>query len=424
MERRSTMYLVQSNVIRHLSKTQHSLLAEMCRYSNNLYNVALYNIRQYYFETKKFLAYESNYHVCKENENYGLLQAGIAQQILKVADRSFKSFFSLVKKAHTGEYRFQDIRIPQYRKHGGMFHLVLSTNAISVKDGYFLIPVSRAFKKLHPDCDIKVPFPERLANKTIKEVRILPIRNGKCFKIQYVYEESVTPADVDPENILAIDIGVNNLASCITTLGTSFLLDGRKLKSINQGWNKEKARLQSVADKQGMKSTDRISRLTEKRNNRTKDILRKSARYILNYCIEHRIGTVVVGYNPDFKKSVNLGRRNNQIFTNISFGDFRQILQCLCQRDGIQYREQEESYTSQSSFLDKDVLPEYTPEPQEKGSFSGKRVKRGLYLSKEGMMVNADLNGAANILRKSKQNFDYEGLRRGLLASPLRIRLS
>lgn len=131
-----------------------------------------------------------------------------------------------------------------------------------------------------------------------------------------------------------------------------------------------------------------------------------------------------MGYTPDFKRSVNIGHKNNQMFTNISFGDFRQMLQCLCERYGIRYMEQEESYTSKSSFLDKDVLPEYKPEQPYTGNFSGKRMQRGLYRAKDGAVVNADMNGAANILRKSKQNFDFEELCRGLLASPLRIRLS
>lgn len=146
------------------------MLREMCQYSNNLYNVPLYNIRQYYFQEKKFLKYEENYHVCKENENYGLLQAGVSQQILKVADRSFKSFFNIIKKAKSGEYRFKDIKMPHYRKKGGMFNLILSTNAINVKDGFLTIPMSRGFSKLHDRKQIKIPFPARLKEKTIKEV--------------------------------------------------------------------------------------------------------------------------------------------------------------------------------------------------------------------------------------------------------------
>ena len=161
------------------------MLREMCQYSNNLYNVALYNIRQYYFQEKKFLRYEENYRVCKENENYSLLQAGVSQQTLKVVDRNFKSFFNLIKKAKSGDYRFRDIKIPHYRKKGGMFNLILSTNAINIKDGFLIIPMSREFSKLHGGRQIKIPFPVRLKGKTIKEVRICPIHNGIYFKIQY-----------------------------------------------------------------------------------------------------------------------------------------------------------------------------------------------------------------------------------------------
>ena len=418
------MFLTQSNVIRHLSKAEYSMLAEMCRYSNNLYNVALYNIRQYYFHEKKFLTYESNYHECKTNENYGLLQAGVAQQTLKVADRSFKSFFNLVKKAKNGEYRFQDIKIPHYREKGGMFILVLSTNAINIKDGFLQVPMSRAFSKLHNGKTIRIPFPERLAGKKIKEVRILPVFKGQHFKIQYVYEHQQEDLGLSQDNTLAIDIGLENFATCITTIGTSFIMDGRRLKSINQYWNKRKAHLQSIADKQGTKSTKLIQRITTKRNNRAKDYIRKTARYIVNYCMAHNIGTIVCGYNSDFKRSINLGKMTNQQFTQISFGSLREQLANLCEQYGMKYVEQEESYTSKASFLDLDDIPVYNPEQPYTGAFSGKRVRRGLYQYADGRTANADLNGAANILRKSKQNYDFVELCKGLLASPSRIRIA
>ena len=418
------MYLTQSNVIRSLSKEEYKMLREMYQYSNNLYNVALYNIRQYFFQEKKFLRYEENYHICKENENYRLLQAGVSQQILKVVDRSFKSFFSLIKKAESGEYRFKDISIPHYREKGGLFNLILSTNAINIKDGLLTIPTSREFSKAHNGKKIRIPFPSRLEGKMIKEVRICPDQQGTYFKIQYCYEQEKEPANIDLKKVLAIDIGLDNLASCITNTGTSFIIDGRKLKSINQYWNKRKARLQSIASKQGLKITKQIARLTRKRNNRAKDYIRKTARYIINYCIDQKIGTIVCGYNKDFKRSINLGRITNQQFTQISFGSLREYLKNLCERYGLQYIEQEESYTSKASCLDLDDIPIYDPEQPYTGEFNGKRIKRGLYRFSDGRIANADINGAANILRKSKQNFDFEELCRGLLASPLRIRLS
>ena len=418
------MYLTQSNVIRNLTKEEYATLREMCQYSNNLYNVALYNIRQYYFQEKKFLKYEENYHVCKENENYGMLQAGVSQQILKVADRSFKSFFQLIKKAKSGEYRFKDIKMPHYREKGGMFNLILSTNAISIKDGFLTIPMSREFSKQHCHHKIKILFPKRLVGKTIKEVRICPIYNGRYFKIQYCYLQEVEKQDTNPDNVLAIDIGLENLATCVTNTGTTFIMDGRKLKSINQYWNKQKAYYQSIADKQGHKKTHRLYALTRKRNNRVQDYICKVARYIVNYCIERHIGTIVCGYNSDFKRSINLGKITNQQFTQISFGNLREALSNLCERYDMRYIEQEESYTSKASCLDLDDIPVYNPEQPYTGTFSGKRIHRGLYRFSDGRIANADINGACNILRKSKQNFDFEELCRGLLDSPLRIRVS
>ena len=166
-----------------------------------------------------------------------------------------------------------------------------------------------------------------------------------------------------------------------------------------------------------------MQRITNKRNNRVDDYLKKAARYIVNYCIENDIGTIVCGYNPDFKRKINLGKRTNQQFVQVSFGKLRSQLKCLCERYSMKYLEQEESYTSKASFLDLDEIPVYQADNQEKYNFSGRRIYRGLYRSKDGRILNADVNGAANILRKSKQNFKYEELCRGVLATPLRIRL-
>lgn len=421
-------YAVQSNVIRRLTKEQHQILIELCQYSNNLYNVALYNIRQYFFAQNKFLTYESNYHECKDNENYGLLQAGVAQQTMKVVDRSFKSFFNLLKKCKQREYRYNDVKIPHYRKKGGLFNLVLSTNAISIKDGYFKIPMSREYRKLknYKD-DIKIPFPTRLQDKTIKEVRILPYSNGKYFKVQYVYVVKQDIKALNTNKVMAIDIGVENLATCVSNVMTPFIMDGRKIKSINRYWNKQMAKYTSIAMKQQKTSkvtTNRIQILTTKRNNQVNDCIKKTARYIVNQCISNGIGTLIVGYNKDFKRSVNIGKQNNQNFTQLPFGSLREQLQFLCWKYGIEYIEVEESYTSKSSFLDNDELPEYKPEQPYTKGFSGKRIKRGLYQSKNGTVLNADVNGAYNILRKGKQDFTCEELSSGLLASPLRIRLS
>jgi IS605 OrfB family transposase len=330
----------------------------------------------------------------------------------------------LVKKAKTGNYSFHDIEMPHYRKKGGMFNLVLSTNAILIKDGYLVLPQSREFTQLHGRDKIKIPFPSRLVDKTIKEVRILPINNGQYFKIQYVYEQDIEPQPLDKTRALGIDLGVDNLATCVPSHGTPFIIDGRKIKSINRFWNKQRAYYQSIADHQNFSGiTQHIGRLTFKRNNQIKDMIHKTSRYIVNYCLDNDIGTLVVGYNKDFKRSATLGKQNNQNFVQIPLSDLRLNLQSLCERYGIQYIEQEESYTSKSSYLDNDVLPIYGEDKPYKGTFSGKRIHRGLYRTSNGVLINADVNGAANILRKvSGRSFELPSS--GCLAHPLRIRLS
>ena len=417
------MYLTQSNLIRGLSKCEYLMLRMMCFFSKNLYNVTLYNIRQYYFTEKKHLQYESNYHVTKDNENYKLLQAGVSQQTMKVVDRAFQSFFALIEKARRGEYRFQDIKLPKYRAKGSLFNLILQSNAISIKGGYLSVPMSNAFMSIFGREKIKIKVPEHVPVKKIKEVRIIPILNGKEFKIQYVYEIEPEPMNLNQDETLAIDIGLENLATCISTVGTSFIMNGRAIKSINRLWNKRRAELQSRLP-QGQYTSNLIRRLTLKRNNRVNDCIKKTARYIVNHCMEHNIGTIVCGYNLNFKRGINLGNKTNQNFTQISFGSLREQLENLCARYGMRYLEQEESYTSKASFLDLDFLPVYNADNPKKYEFSGRRIKRGLYQVSDGRTVNADVNGAANILRKSKQRLNIERLCRGFLANPLRIRLA
>ena len=417
------IYLTQSNVIRGLSSKQYRALKEMCRYSNNLYNVALYNIRQYFFSQDCFLTYKNNYHECKTNDNYKLLQAGVSQQILKIVDRSFKSFFSLLKKCKTGDYCYHDVNIPSYRKKDDYFNLICPVNAISISKGYFKVPMSYAFRKSHPDLgNILIPYPDRLKGSKVKEVRIIPYDNAKHFKIQYVVLWHQEPKNIKADNCMAIDIGVDNFATCVSNVETPFIIDGRKLKSINQYWNKRKAYLQSIVMKeQGMRMTHQITTLTVKRNNRVNDYIKKASRIIINNCLENHIGTLYVGYNKGFKQSVNMGKINNQNFVQMPFGKFREQLNFLCRTYGIMYKEVEESYTSKSSFLDNDPLPEYNTEQPYTGTFSGKRIKRGLYKASDGTLINADVNGAYNIMRKSKQNFCKEELSSGLLESPVRI---
>ena len=414
------MYRNQKNQVRHLTKQEYVALKTLCRLSKNLYNATLYAIRQYYFTEKKYLRYESAYHALKDNENYKLLNTDIAQQTMKVVDRNFKSFFALINKAKQCDYKFSNIKLPHYLPKDGYFMLIIPR--FTVKDGYFTVPMSNAFKKEFGT--VKLPFPKNLDKKQVKEIRIIPKHNCKFFEIDFVYIQEQQTMQLNPNNALGIDLGLDNLATCVTNTGASFIVDGKKLKSINQWYNKENARLQSIKDKQGVKGlTNREYRLLTKRNNRVNYYMNKTARIIVNYCIQNNIGNIVVGYNIDWKRNINIGSCNNQNFTQIPHGNLRVKIKSLCERYGINYVEQEESYTSQADFFANDTLPVYNADNPQEYNFRGKRISRGQYRTYQGRIINADCNGALNILRKSNL-VDLRVLQdRGCLDQPERIRV-
>lgn len=412
------MYSTQKNQLRGLSKAEFLALRELCRLSKNLYNVGLYTVRQYFFEERKHLCYESAYHLCKDNENYQLLNTDIAQQTLKVVERTFNSFYGLISAVKSGVYQ-QKVKLPHYLPKEGYFVLIVPR--IKVKDGKFKVPMSYAFKRQFGE--VILEFPERLNPDQIKEVRIHPKYEARFFEIEYISKCEVEPIETVENSAMAIDLGLENLATCVDTNGASFIVDGRKLKSINQWFNKENARLQSIKDQQKIELlTEKQVRLYINRSNQVRDYLNKAARAIINHCIRQKMGCLVVGYNPGIKQEINLGSRSNQNFVQIPFHNLRNKLKSLCERYGLTYKEQEESYTSKSSYLDGDDLPVYNADKPATYPFSGKRIQRGLYRSQEGHLINADAQGAANIGRKSKQN-GFTGLSRGCLAQPLRIRI-
>ena len=420
------MYLPVKQQLKHLSKEEYLSLRELSHTAKNLYNQAVYNIRQYYFQEKKYLSYQNNYAVLKTSENYKLLNSNMAQQILKEVDGSFKSFFNLLKKKNKGMYNAK-VKLPSYLPKNSFTTLVIGF--VRLNEDTLVIPYSNSFKKNHKKISIKIP--PILLDKKIKEIRIIPKFNARFFEVQYTYEVEEEQRNLDKNHVLAIDFGINNLATCVTSKGKSFIIksfiiDGKKLKSINQWFNKENARLQSIKDKQkyGKKPTLRQKYLYSSRNNKVNDYMSKTARKIINYCLENNIGSLVCGYNETFQRNSNIGKANNQTFVNIPFGKLREKLEYLCKLYSLRFVEQEESYTSKSSFFDMDILPKFEADKPQTYSFLGKRIKRGLYQTSKGYLLNADVNGALNILRKSNV-VDLEVLySRGEVDTPARIRIA
>lgn len=416
------MYLTIKQQVKHLTKEEYNILRELCRTAKNLTNQAIYNVRQHYLQEKQYLKYEANYCELKKSENYKLLNSNMAQQTLKDVDMMFKSFFALIKLAKQGKYSFRHIRMPNYLPKNSYYNLIIGQVRL-IKDNILTIPLSNTFKKKHK-IKIQIKIPQILKNKKIKEIRIIPKFNARFFEIQYTYEIQEEDINLNTNNTLAIDLGVNNLCTCVTSTGKSFIIDGKKLKSINQFFNKQNAKLQSIKDKQNIKQqTKRQFLISRKRKNRVDDYINKTCRYIINYCLTNNIGTLVIGYNQSFQSKANLGKKNNQIFTQLPFGKIREKLEYLCKRYNINYILQEESYTSKASFFDNDELPIYNADNPQTYEFSGKRIKRGLYQTKNNYLFNADCNGALNILRKSKA-VDLTALCcRGELDTPKRIRV-
>lgn len=416
------MYLTIKQQVKHLSKEDYHTIKELCHIAKNLTNEAIYNIRQYYFTEGRFLKYEKNYVLLKSSENYKSLNSNMAQQILKEVDGNFKSFFGLIKLAKQGKYSFKGCRLPHYLPKDGYTTLIIGF--VRLNGNKLILPFSNSFKKIHKTVEITIP--PVLLSKKIKEIRILPKANARFFEIQYIYETECIQRNLNKQNALALDFGINNLVTAVSNTGKSFIIDGRKLKSINQWFNKENARLQSIKDKQhfGGKTTNRQNAIARKRNNRINDYMNKTARMVIDYCVVNDIGTLIIGYNVNFQRSSHIGKRNNQNFVNIPYGRLREKLSYMCELNGIAYLEQEESYTSKASFWDKDNIPVYNDGNSKEYQFSGNRVHRGLYKTANGKCFNADINGALNIMQKSSvvdMNILYG---RGEVDTPIRIRIA
>ena len=416
------MYLTVKQQVKHLSKEDYITIRELCHTAKNLANEAIYNVRQYYFTEGEFLKYEKNYTLLKNSPNYKALNSNMAQQILKEVDGSFKSFFGLLKLVKQGKYAFTDCKLPYYLPKDGYTTLIIGF--VRLNGNKLILPFSNSFKKTHKSVEITIP--PILLDKTIKEIRIIPKANARFFEIQYIYEAECIQRNLNTNNALALDLGINNLVTAVSNIGKSFIIDGKRLKSINQWFNKENTRLQSIKDKQhfGRNPTNRQKAAARNRNNKVNDYMNKTARKVIDYCIHNDIGTLVVGYNETFQRNSHMGKQNNQNFVNIPYGQLRNKLEYLCKLNEIVFVKQEESYTSKSSFWDRDNIPVYNADNPKEYPFSGRRLQRGLYKTASGKTINADVNGALNIMRKSRvvdMNILYS---RGEVDTPIRIRIA
>lgn len=396
-----------------IQQTQHrhevdlSILRNLSYHAARLYNVGLYTVRQHYFNTQSYLSYYSNYNLCKTNEHYQILLTDASQQILRLVDRDMQSFFKLLTLKKSGKYS-EKVKLPHYKPMDGLMTFAIQGRSCRIqKDGKVAIGLTKEFREKYNISERRILFtiPKHLRHVSeFKEIRIIPQYGGKQFSVEFIYESGNNNKQAQGDGYMSIDLGVDNLAACVVFSNGNnhqFLIDGKTLKNINYYYNKKIAGLKSeYAKHKDMESdnTPRMRRLMNGRINRINDYFNKSVKIIIDKCIENNVTTLVIGYNKEQKQSINIGKVNNQNTVMIPLYRFRQKLQYQCELHGIKYCPQEESYTSKANSLNCDEIPVYGDSiiPV----FTGKRIKRGLYESNDGVVINADINGSVNILRK------------------------
>lgn len=379
------MKLVEQHIIKRSDK-RFKAIDLACFKSKNLYNAGLYIIKQNFIKEAKWLRYATVDKLFKESNNvdYRAISNNSSQQTLRLLDQNLKSYFASIKAWKRDNKKFLGCpKFPKYLdKRYGRFQLVYTYNQIGFKDNYITFPKMEGIPQLRTKCK----------KEDIKQVRFIP--KNKQYVIEVVYEiEDHKPKELPGK--MGVDIGLNNLATISSKdLSCQILINGKPLKSINQYYNKKLSKLKSELKKNhGRKKSNKISSLTLKRNNKVKDYMHKASKIIVDIALENDIGTIVVGKNENWKQEINIGKKNNQSFVSIPHTTLLNMIRHKSEKAGLTFIEREESYTSKISSFDLEPICK-----QE--NYLGKRVKRGLFRTSSGKLINADVNGAFNILRK------------------------
>ena len=406
------MRLVYSFRIDQNDKEIYPTLKEMSKVSKDLYNQALFEVKARFQETGEILSYPKLDRIMKTKTNlegsinYRLLPSQVSQQTLRLVDQNIKSFFKA--RADYQEKKDKYLSPPQFPN-------------FLPKDGHFVLAFTNQKAKINTngviqlkrDMVIHIPEEEfekyqqyfiKREGKKIKalfnQVRIVPKFNAQFFNIEIVYHKDEVNEALDINRYASVDIGVNNLITLIDTAMAEEdrppqIVNGRPIKSINQFYNKKRAFLQSSISQIGKKVSHALSHLTDWRNEKINDYMHKASRFVVNHCLDNNVGQIVIGKNNGWKREIHIGKRNNQNFVSIPFDKLIKQIQYKAQLVGIKVTITEESYTSKCSALDLEAIGKH-----EDHAYAGKRVKRGLFRTSSGLLINADVNGALNILRK------------------------
>ena len=363
---------------------------ELCYLSKNMYNLCNYTIRQEFFKTQKIKKYVDLNKELKSTDAFKELGSNSAQMVTKILCKSWKSFLVAVKDytLHPEKYLGKP-KIPNYKKKDGRFICTLTNIQTHIKDGYLYF----AFKRMKPY--------NNLIKSNVKghhlSTRIIP--KGDCYIIEIVYEDDGNIHQLNSNRIAAIDLGLNNFVTIVNNIGeSSIVINGKGIKSYNQYWNKKMSILRSIAKTvNDLNWTKQMQKLTDKRYFKMEYLMHCASKYIVNYCIKYDIGTIVIGKNDKWKQNSEMNKVTNQNFVYIPYEIFINKLEYKCESIGINLIKTEESYTSGTSFLDNEL-------PIKENYDKSRRIKRGLFKSNNGKYINADVNGAFQIMRKVFSN--------------------
>lgn len=341
----------------------------------------------------------------KSTDEFKALPAKTSQQIIILLGKNWKSFFKGVKDWSKNKEKYcGKPNLPKYKNKNGRQIVFFDYTQGKFKDKKYYFPIREGEDKNYIDTNID--------KKNFKLLRIIPY--GNCYKIEIIYKKEIKEKIEYNNNYLAVDLGVNNLATLTNSIGSQpIVINGRILKSINCYYNKIRAKAMSYV---GKRTSNRIKKIDTKRSNIIETHLHKISRWIINYCLQNNIENVVIGRNKDWQRNSNLGRKNNQLFAQIPFEELIRKISYKAEEAGIKIWIVSEEYTSKVSFIDNDIIPIKHGEYE----FSGKRKKRGLYKSKDGILINADVNGSYNILRKCNPEFIYNDGIKGISLYPIR----
>lgn len=391
-------------VERHIVKDNR--FEDICLKSGLLYNYVLFNVRKGIFDGNYLNEYELSTKLCKENQvDFRNLPTTVSQQVIAQVFSSIRSWIRSKKEYEKNPSKFNSKpKLPKYKRGKKQNMVVFTTSACRLKkDGY-----------IHFIKSIISPIKTNIGDNKLCQVRIIP--QATCYVVEVIYEKKEHNLNLDKDNVLSIDLGLNNLCTCISNVGIKpFIVNGKIIKSFNQWYNKKKARLMSCIGDKG--TSKRLRQLNNYRNFWIEDHIHKISRYIVNYCINNNIGSLVIGLNKDWKNGINLGKKINQKFVEIPFSRLIDKISYKCKLVGISFQTNEESYTSKVDHLAFEKLCKHD-------IYLGKRKKRGLFQSSIGKLINADINGTIGIGRKVfGDSYVSKIVDSGLAFNPVRVNI-